>query len=283
MSNGHYSVEQAHHDEINLKRLVKRLEQVTSEDGWEGPPSRPIWIKALGTLQKVKFARKLLNNVESCLDDSNPQSLHKFREIRETIDQVEEFMQAAEKRAAPPIKRPAAVLPSVPIPVAQVEVEEISPEPIPQDPISTSNGVTDNLLLSPSDSREPQSISPMPTLITPSTISRPSQTNAVTTGAAPRFLNNSTALQQELQDQLAQMATQLKRNALHFSDSLSKDQAVVEDAQQKLELNSDIMTKERIRLRDHRGKAGSTSCLIFLILAVAVMLFVAMVALIRLT
>jgi hypothetical protein len=32
---------------------------------------------------------------------------------------------------------------------------------------------------------------------------------------------NSNALQQELSDQLAHMATQLKRNAIHFSDSLA--------------------------------------------------------------
>ena len=58
------------------------------------------------------------------------------------------------------------------------------------------------------------------------------------------------------------MATQLKRNAIHFSDSLAKDQAVVEDAQMKIEGNYDVMQRERLRVRDLRGTTGSTTCLV---------------------
>lgn len=107
--------------------------------------------------------------------------------------------------------------------------------------------------------------------------------SAVTTGAAPRFLQNSTALQQELSDQLAQMATQLKRNAVHFSGTLARDQAVVEETKTKLESNFDDMHKERIRLRDHRGKSGSTTCLVVLIVLTVVLLFMLMVSIIRFT
>lgn len=79
------------------------------------------------------------------------------------------------------------------------------------------------------------------------------------------------------------MATQLKRNAQHFSNSLAQDQAVVEETQQKLESNFDIMQKERVRLRDHRGKSGSTTCLVMLIMMTVLLLFVIMVYLIRFT
>jgi len=79
------------------------------------------------------------------------------------------------------------------------------------------------------------------------------------------------------------MAVQLKRNALHFSDSLSKDKATVEEAQQKLERNFDVMQKERIRLRDHRGKSSSTTWLVVAIVLAVVLLFSLMVLLIRLT
>ena len=58
------------------------------------------------------------------------------------------------------------------------------------------------------------------------------------------------------------MATQLKRNAIHFSESLAKDQAVVAEAQEKLEGNYDVMKKERLRVRDLRGKTGGTTCLL---------------------
>ena len=77
------------------------------------------------------------------------------------------------------------------------------------------------------------------------------------------------------------MAAQLKRNAIHFSASLAKDQAVVEDAQQKLESNYDVMTKERVRLRDHRGKSGSTTCMVLAIVVLVLVLFMLMVSIIR--
>ena len=77
------------------------------------------------------------------------------------------------------------------------------------------------------------------------------------------------------------MATQLKRNAIHFSDSLAKDQAVVAEAEQKLEGNYEIMERERIRLRDHSGKSRGTTCLVIVILLAVVLLFALMVVLIR--
>ena len=79
------------------------------------------------------------------------------------------------------------------------------------------------------------------------------------------------------------MAVQLKRNALHFSETLEKDKAIVEEAQQKLEGNFDVMQKERIRLRDHRGKSGSTTWLVVGIVLTVALLFVMIVLLIRLT
>jgi len=77
------------------------------------------------------------------------------------------------------------------------------------------------------------------------------------------------------------MAAQLKRNAIHFSTSLANDQAVVEDAQQKLEGNYDVMTKERVRLRDHGGKSGSTTWMVVAIVALVLVLFIFMISIIR--
>ena len=79
------------------------------------------------------------------------------------------------------------------------------------------------------------------------------------------------------------MATQLKRNAIHFSESLAKDQAVVEDAQEKIEGNYDVMKKERLRVRDLRGKTGSTTCLVVMSVVAVLVAFVFMVLLIRAT
>lgn len=77
------------------------------------------------------------------------------------------------------------------------------------------------------------------------------------------------------------MAAQLKRNAVHFSVSLAKDQAIVAEAEQKLEENSSMMEKERVRLRDHSGKSKGTTCLVVMVLLVVVLLFAMMVVLIR--
>jgi hypothetical protein len=78
------------------------------------------------------------------------------------------------------------------------------------------------------------------------------------------------------------MTTQLKRNAMHFFESLAKDQAVVEDAQEKIEGNYDVMKKERLRVGDLRGKTGST-CLVVMSVVAVLIAFVFMVLLIRAT
>lgn len=104
-----------------------------------------------------------------------------------------------------------------------------------------------------------------------------------TTAAAPAFLQNSAALQEEMAEQLAKMATQLKRNAVHFAGSLEKDKAIVQDAQEKMERNYDGMTKERVRLRDHRSKSWGTTGIVILSLIVAVIGFVMTFFVIRLT
>ena len=79
------------------------------------------------------------------------------------------------------------------------------------------------------------------------------------------------------------MATQLKHNAIHFSESLAKDQLVVGDAQGKIEGNFDIMKKERLRVRDLRGKTGSTTCLVVMSIFAVLVAFVFMVLVIRAT
>ncbi|KAI9430381.1 hypothetical protein H4582DRAFT_2063902 [Lactarius indigo] len=93
----------------------------------------------------------------------------------------------------------------------------------------------------------------------------PSTTSARNTEATRRlhlrYWRNSTALQEKLAAQLAQMAGQLPRNAEHFSVALAADQGVLCVAEKKVGVNLDVMTRERVRLRDFRGKALGTTCL----------------------
>jgi hypothetical protein len=127
-----------------------------------------------------------------------------------------------------------------------------------------------------------QSIPGATTLI-PSLLSinpRSTPTSAVTNTPA---LGTSTALQAELSSQLAAMATQLKRNVIHFSESLEKDASVVSAAQEKLEGNFDLMKTTRLRARDHGLKSRGTTCWVLGSVVVVLMIFVLMMFLIRIT
>jgi SNARE protein 1 len=123
--------------------------------------------------------------------------------------------------------------------------------------------------------------SPSEPLVPPTLPTASSATSNIT--ATPTILQNSRALQEELSEQLALMATQLRRNATHFSESLLKDKSVVETMQEKLEGNFDFMKKERIRLRDFRGKSGSTTCLVIMSILVVLVAFILIVLVIRVT
>ncbi|KAF8920216.1 hypothetical protein CPB85DRAFT_617943 [Mucidula mucida] len=254
------------HDEVNLARLLRRLEKSTSDPSWSNDNDESgTWLKAVDMLQKVKYARSLLKNMELA-------SAKRYYNFRTALDTIDAFAKDVEKRVAPQPQLPEPLLPTIPIPKEPTLVSEPEPrpEPSPAPP-------TDNLLLSPSEPSPPIPI-PIPHLLPPS-----ATTPAKSSGISPQFLQNTNALHDELSGQLEQMAAQLLRNARHFNDSLAKDQAVVEDTQQKLESNFDMAKKERIRLRDHRGKSGMTTCWVVGAVVVVTFLFILMVMLIRLT
>jgi len=207
-----------------------------------------------------------------------------------------------DKRVAPKRARPQSILSTIPIPQPELKPgrhpTHARPPSLGTDTLLSSDTLdlslpTDDLLLSPAESSalpsakkdrsamfdSPSMIISPPVLSASSPPSKP--TKSTTTSSS--FMQNSNALQQELSDQLAQMATQLKRNAIHFSDSLAKDQAVVEDAQLKIEGNYDVLKKERLRVRDLRGKSGSTTCLVVMSVVAVLVAFVIMVLVIRAT
>ncbi|KAG6860441.1 hypothetical protein C0995_011081 [Termitomyces sp. Mi166 len=276
------------HDEINLIRLVRRLERAPEKP--EKDNLMDTWIKAQGTLQKVKFARRLLKNVELYSEDQSPKRVQQLNDIRIKLDKIEPHFKAIEK---PRPTRPPSILSNIPRPAPSsaltLDLPEISSNhlTIPSEGESTAVP-TDDLLLPADTPSYPSSTSfsfPTPMTLIPSTIPTSANDASITTGAAPRlgFLQNSNAIQQELFDQIAQMATQLKRNTVHFSEMLRKDQTVVEEAKEKLESNFDVMQKERLRLRDHRGKSWGTTGLTVLVVVAVLILFVIMVGIIRFT
>ena len=162
----------------------------------------------------------------------------------------------------PPVDKPEVTIEPPPLPYGEGQelsekVEDASPsEPTPQ--ISKELLATDDLLTAPSETLPPAS---------------PSR----------RVPLSTAAVHEELSAQLAQMATQLKRNAIHFSDTLAKDQAVVEEAGLKLESNFDSLHKERTRLRDHSGKSRGTTWLTLFSIIVVFVSFIVMFFIIRFT
>ncbi len=100
---------------------------------------------------------------------------------------------------------------------------------------------------------------------------------------ASTILSSSRETQEELAAQLAAMSRQLKLNALHLSSSLAKEQDALTNATEKLDNNLQVMTKERVRLRDHSGKSSSTTWLIFGAIISVVIAWVLLFFVIRLT
>ena len=130
---------------------------------------------------------------------------------------------------------------------------------------------------------EPTLPSPKELPITDDLLAAPPEKLPPSPSTSRRVPLSTAAVHEELSAQLAQMATQLKRNAIHFSDTLAKDQAVVEETQLKMEANYDSMHRERTRLRDHSGKSrGTTWLTLFSVIAVFVSFFL-MFFVIRLT
>ncbi|KAH8107658.1 hypothetical protein BXZ70DRAFT_2744 [Cristinia sonorae] len=274
--------EQIIHDRVNLGRLVKSLQGAVSSEEWQRNTSEPgtqAWLKVQGALHKVQYARRLLKNVElnSAVDDSST-STERYQSLRASLNALEHLLQDAEKRVAPKPARPEPILPTLPLPQAssvapvspgQLNADQTDPFSSPTEPSAMLSA--QDLLLSPSDT-VPDTLAEEPTSASHQSSSRPlnGPLAPATTGA---ILQNSRAIQEELSEQLAQMATQLKRNALHFSNSLEKDKAVVQGAQEKLERNYDVMTKERKRLRDHHSKSWGTTWITILSIAVAIIGF----------
>ena len=94
---------------------------------------------------------------------------------------------------------------------------------------------------------------------------------------------SSTALQDDLAQQLVRMAGQLKSNAELFSSALSEDRAVVAEAETKLEENYDSVTKERVRVRDVGQKSKGTTWLTIISILVVIIAFFLTFLVIRMT
>jgi hypothetical protein len=205
----------------------------------------------------------------------------------------------------PEVKRPSLILPTIPKP-SIITNKQLSPPPaihisnvispggvdtsrflgIDQTPLASGLLLTpdDAFMRLPSPMVEPASAvsaPPMPFTRIPSSSGDP--TPATKPKTVPSALQNSAAVQEELQQELARMATQLRKNTEHFSKVLEKDRALVEGAGEKLESNLSTMQTTRVRLRDRGTAARGMTCFTVAALVGVIVAFVAMVLVIRVT
>ncbi|KAJ6588450.1 hypothetical protein B0H19DRAFT_1367061 [Mycena capillaripes] len=250
------------HDEINLKRLLRQLEKSASDSQWTDS-SDNTWIKVQGTLQKVKYARKLLVNVE--LEDVDPTPMQRYDDWRTKLNRIDTFMQELEKvRTAPKQTRPEPILPQLPAPPEEPEPIPLQQRASPPDAIlvpgeepDSASLPTDNLLFSVSD------------------VARSSFSSSVSPAhdAAPAL--------RDMAEQMHLMATQLKRNVVHFGELLAEDQRVVEGTERKLEGNFGYMQQTQVRAKALNAKTWSSTWINMLIILVVLVLTFFMISLIR--
>ena len=180
--------------------------------------------------------------------------------------------------------RPPPILPSVPLPSLSARgIEELQPL---DNETATGIDAPEADLLGPTEgtllSEESSSPSAPGVHIPPSSEAdtNPTMVNLSSTSA---HLQNSAAVQEELTAQLASMARQLKANATYFSEALEADKTALAGADEKIGMNYEVMKKERVRLRDHRGRSMGTTCLTLTSVLVVAIAFVLMFFVIRFT
>lgn len=183
------------------------------------------------------------------------------------------------QRSMPQNTKPKPILPSIPQSALDIPNSD-PPSEMQGEPAQNMSIIsTDSLLTSPFDSPSESIAWPIPTLASP-LLPTATKSTAIASGA---FLENSKARHEAMSEQLVQMALQLRKNAQTFSEKLVEDKSIVEETQMKLDSNFGVMQKERERLRDHKGKSGSTTCLVIFAVVAVTITFVFMVALLRLT
>ncbi|KAL5528603.1 hypothetical protein ACEPAF_7739 [Sanghuangporus sanghuang] len=300
--------DQIRHEVINLQKTLNLLERSFKEEDWTRWSSKDRnnkWLKAQSILTGVSHCRVVLHNLKPSdydygLGDRRSMSGQQFHENAKAIlDHLEQEISEINEDLKPRARLPNPILPTLPRPSASAEKAPLAQEeklnrttnealiPIDESEMKRQNAAPVHELSlefgatgpSPLDNRPNRPDNPATTLLTPSIPSSSEPFGESARGS----LETSTALHEDLSKQLAQMATQLRRNAEQFSETLAKDTGVVNAAQEKIERNYDEVSKERVRLRDHSAKSSGTTCLTLMAIIVVIIAFFMTYLVIRVT
>ncbi|CAE7228563.1 unnamed protein product [Rhizoctonia solani] len=295
------------HNEVNLARLLRRLEKAVNSQDWSYQSlteSSTTWIRAEGMLQSLSYARKLLSSIRN--DEDSPTSTASSSEYLQAtenkIDALESVLNDVRLRAQPKKSKPPSYLSHVPPPKPKPKLV-LQPTIIVTEEIKSPEEITSEALLPVGEEPEPRSpvsdllpSTPLPQLdtkhIRSSTTNSPSDSlfprSRLSAAASPStdmpaFMHTSLQTQEDLSEQLAQMAAQLKRNAQTFAAQLHEDNALVQLAHDQLEGVHTRVKTERSTLRAFSGKSGYTTCMTIGIIIVVIISWVMMFLMIKVT
>lgn len=286
-------------DNINLVRLINRLEKNTtleitklpahdphpsshdqparhrrhqrqsSSDSLEVDRRRYWELKSLETT--IRYAKTILETINSNPATLNAVSqIHDPIELRSKLDQIQNRIDFALKDCPDPVKSPKS-------PYSQSLIHGIKTPELPAIPSAKSEALADVHVKSLaekdeelSNEREGDGIDKKEKAQKPSKLE-------------PQPPSNPNSNQEELTQELSQMAAQLKKNVHHFNKLLVEDQSVLVANQTKLELNSNSMTKEGARLSQVSLKNRSMTWFTIAAVAAVAISWILMFIIIRLT
>ncbi|KAF8756870.1 Membrane fusion protein Use1 [Rhizoctonia solani] len=285
--------------------------------------SSATWIRAEGMLQSIAYAKKLLSSVRndesdlsSSITSSNPRSEYwqateskiaalesVLNDVRSVSNRVNFYLPALQsprfQRAQPKKPKAPSYLSHVPPPRPKLTLQPTVT--ITADEIKSPEEITSQALL-PVEERELEPRSPqsalLPTTAFPDfggkhTRAEPSDSllpprpqhsssNSPTTDL-PAFMQTSLQTQEDLSEQLALMAAQLKRNAQTFAAQLHEDNTLVQLAHDQLEGVHTRVKTERSTLRAFSAKSGYTTWMTIGIIIVVIISWVSMFLMIKIT
>ncbi|KAA1089687.1 hypothetical protein PGT21_027084 [Puccinia graminis f. sp. tritici] len=285
-------------ENINLVRLINRLERnpsllqppkqprieaqqlqletsdknISSLSTFEREDNNRYWeLKALETT--IRHARSILDTIY----DSQPNTLPSGRQIddpsdlRAKLERIRVRIDAALKTCpAPPITRLTRSRPATSIynEIKRPEAPSIPPKKNGSSEKAAENEPTPGKKEADEcDEKQDE----------------PGEKSARFGSSPSQPTNLLTSNQEELTDELAQMAVQLKKNVHHFNKLLVADQAILLANQAKLELNADTMSKEGGRLGLVRLKSRSLTWFSILAVIVVAVSWILMFIIIRLS
>ncbi|KAF9526871.1 hypothetical protein CPB83DRAFT_857134 [Crepidotus variabilis] len=127
-----HAQDQPSHDEINLVRLLRRLEKsAANRDEWKPTvalPEQEVWLKVQKTMQKAKHARGLIKTVEIECEDT-PRRIKRLKDAKIQLDRLDSFLKEIEQSSRPKAPPRESLLAKLPLPRPPTPAQETGAPP----------------------------------------------------------------------------------------------------------------------------------------------------------